>query len=46
MKSEGVNTPPGAPDPNDAIVASHLQAKIPITNIHGVVPFTIFTTSV
>src|SRR3954470_16747838 len=43
MKSDGVNTPPGAPEPNDAIVASHLHAKMPAITAGSVLPLRIFT---
>ena len=45
MNSEGVNTPPGAPDPNDAIVASHLHASSPGMSIHATWPERISTTT-
>ena len=45
MNSDGVNTPPGAPEPNDAIVASHLQAKTPSSTFQITGPFRICTTT-
>ena len=45
MNSDGVNTPPGAPDPNDAIVASHLHAAIPSNIFQSKPPLRICTTT-
>ena len=45
MNSDGVNTPPGAPEPNDAAVASHLHAKITASAAHATWPLRISTTT-